>query len=380
MPSIPYKKRKIGHSYLVWFQNSNLFVQMEEPAWFVFRKTAKRNKTETIAREFSDRYDINIAESLTFVTEIRSGIEKMNMTDEPGKAIDDFSEIAKNHSYIPYSTHQYKLANKEVMFSFESRLLEHYLHPLISHLELPYGNKTTHFELFSYQNQVVFRLNGEIKGIWADDESHLVKGSIFMSLINVMYEKSDSDWLMTVHASGITDGHKTILFSAAPGKGKTTIAGLLQARGYQLISDDFVPIDRNSIRAYPFPIAMSVKPGSVDLLSPIFPTLEDLPLNRISPEKSVRFMPPALNLDITNHIFPVQEFVFIEYNTSVDFLWEKLNPINAAKLLLDQSWILPEPANAEVFMEQILNKSFFKLTYSNNEKALDAITNLFDHD
>ena len=90
-----------------------------------------------------------------------------------------------------------------------------------------------------------------------------------------MHDKTDADWLMTVHASAITNGKKTILFSAPPPcNGKTTIADLLQARGYKLISDAFVTIDRYSFKAYPFPIAMSVKEGSIDLLASLFPALE----------------------------------------------------------------------------------------------------------
>jgi hypothetical protein len=185
---------------------------------------------------------------------------------------------------------------------------------------------------------------------------------------------------MTVHASAITNGKKTILFSAPPNHGKTTIAALLQSRGYKLISDDFVPIDRNSFKAYPFPIAMSVKQTSMDLLASLFPALEQKTLNYISPEKSVRFLPPNANPDVTKEVFPVRDFVFIQYNSSVDFIWEKLDPLKAMKLLLDQAWVTPIKGNTEILFERIMELSFYQLTYSNNEKALDAIANLFDHD
>ena len=185
---------------------------------------------------------------------------------------------------------------------------------------------------------------------------------------------------MTVHASAITNGKKTILFSAAPGNGKTTIAALLQAKGFQLISDDFVPIDRKLLCAYPFPIAMSVKQGSMDLLASHFPILEQKPLNYISSEKSVKYLAASHNPDFTKNIFPVQEFIFIKYDRSVDFILEKLEPLKAIRLLLDQSWITPVKGNPTILFNRILQKSFYQLTYSNNQKALDAITNLFGND
>lgn len=380
MPAIPYIKRKIGQSYLVWLQNSNSYIQFEEPAWFVFRRITKRYKVDTIVEEFANRYGVSPEESLVFVSDIRSGIEKMNQKGNPAE-LHEKSEAINDHTFEPYSIHQYRLGNKLIAFSFENKHLEHYLHPLICPFETTdCSSEMPLFELFAHHGKIIFRFNGEVKGVWSNDETHLVKGLIFMVLINVMYDKTDADWLMTVHASAISNGTKTVLFAAPPNNGKTTIAALLQANGYQLISDDFVPIDRISLNAYPFPIAMSVKEGSMDLLASLFPTLAQKPLNYINPEKSVRYLPSNNGSDLTDEIFPVAAFVFIEYNFSVDYEWEKLNAGTALKLLLDQAWVTPLQGNAEILFDKVLQLSFYKLTYSNNQKALDVITNLFEHD
>ena len=118
----------------------------------------------------------------------------------------------------------------------------------------------------------------------------------------------------------------------------------------------------------------------MDLLASLFPDLEQKQLNYISPEKSVRYLPPNENSDFVKDVFPVHEFIFIQYNHSVDFSWEKLDPVRAMKLLLDQAWVCPTKGNAAILFERITHLSFYQLTYSNNQKALDAITNLFDHD
>jgi hypothetical protein len=253
MTSIPFYKKKVGHSYLVWFQNSNLYLQLEEPAWFVFRKIRQRCKTETIAKEFSLRYSVGQEESLSFVREIRENINKMN-TPFPGSDLTPQAMAELNcHYFAPFSIHRYKLGNERISFSYEDSTFEYYIHPLICHLETTEeSDEIPLFELFGHEESIVFRFNGEVKGIWKPDETHLVKGMIFMYLINVMYKKTEDDWLMTVHASAITNGRKTILFSAAPGNGKTTMAALLQTQGFRLISDDFVPIDRDFQHAHPF--------------------------------------------------------------------------------------------------------------------------------
>ena len=78
MSSIPFISKKVGNNYLVWFQNSNHYVQLEEPAWFVFKKITKRYKTSTIAFDFALRYGFSHEESLVFVNDIGAEIKKLN--------------------------------------------------------------------------------------------------------------------------------------------------------------------------------------------------------------------------------------------------------------------------------------------------------------
>ena len=380
MPAIEYIKRKFGNRYLVWLKNSNIYLQLEEPAWFVLKRTVKRFKTETIAAECVDRYGLTSLESLKYVKDIRSGIEKMNQPFDIGLSKNEYPEDLKNYIFEPYSVYCYKFGETVLEFSFETRIFEYYIHPLINHLEsVQLSTKKNVFELFAYYDKIAFRLNGEIKGLWTYDETHLVKGLIFMNLINVIFDKKDDFWLMTVHASAITNGLKTILFPAEAGSGKTTMAALLQDRGFKLVSDDFVPIDRSSY-AYPFPIAMSVKQGAVEVLASIFPDLEQKTLNFITPEKSVRYVNPKNNEEFDNQSFPVREFVFIRYDQTIDFEIIKLDPVIGVKLLLEQAWVSATEGTPEILFDFLTKWSFFRLSYSNNTKALDAITSIFEHD
>ena len=381
VPAIPYLSKKIGSAHLVWFQNSNSYLRLEDPAWYVFRKTIRRHRAETIAAEFALRYGLSMNESLIFVRDIRSKTEELNRT-EPATNQNDHSVTEGNeHHFRPWSVHHYRLGNRGFTFAYETSDFEDYLHPLLSHLETTIEQEDCPlFELLASNERIVFRFNGEVKGSWTFDETHLVKGMIFMFLINVMHDKTEADWLMTVHASAITNGKKTILFTAAPGNGKTTIAALLQARGYPIVADDFVPIERSTLMAWPFPIAMSVKEGSMELLSPLMPGLQQKPVNYISPEKIVRYLSPAGIPGETPEAFPVREIVMISYNPEVDLTWEKLDALSGISLLLDQAWVSPGRENAQAFLDRIVTLPFYRLTYSNNEKALEVITKLLDHD
>jgi hypothetical protein len=381
MPSIPYIKKKIGNSYLVWFQRSNLYLQLEEPAWFVFRKTVKRYKAETIASECVLRYSLTYDECLQFVNDIRTKTAQMNQPAILKVSAGNYSDKIKNYDFTPYSTRKYQFNGNLIEFSVEKARFEEYLHPLISYLETnKTADKISRFELFRYQDETVFRLNGEVKGVWPRNDTHHLIASIFVCMINEMYDKSDDFWLMTVHASAITNGRKTILIPAKSGSGKTTIAALLQTRGYQLVSDDFVPIDRELFRAWPFRIAMSVKPGAMDVLTSLYPDLEHKPVTKSSAAKIVRYLPPQNNVELVDIAFPVKEVIMIKYDPSIEFEFEKVDQLTSIKQLLDQAWIVPNPGNAGIFLDRVVQWSFYQLTYSNNQKALDAITQLFEND
>lgn len=376
---ILFVKRKVGKRYIIWFQNSNLYYYLEEPAWYVFKKTVKKYKAETIAKEFSDRYSLSYNESLKFVVEIRQKVNELNQPNGYENYLETHKDEINSHVYTPYSRFCYDMFNRGVEFTYETHWLQNYIHPIIRHLEATgeFKNKS-HFELFTYKDRIVLRLDNVLKGSWTRDESEYIKGRIFVELINVLHNKTEADWLMTVHASAISDGNKTILFSAAPGSGKTTIAALLRAHGYQIISDDFVPIEQTSFNAYPFPIAMSIKEGSMELLKSHYPELETKPLVTINAKKKVRYL--SVDSNIMGMIFPVNEFVFIKYDKTIDFQLEEIEPMEAIKQLLDEAWVPASPENVEIFLDKILKASFYRLTYSDNKKALNAISQLFKND
>lgn len=379
MPGIQFIRKKIGLSYLIWLSKGNKYLLLEEPAWFVFSKIAKRCKPSGIASLCAERYGLSRAECAAFVLQIHAFVEQMNQPALVNQTMDLDSEL-RHYRFLPYSTHTYCLGTSLIQFCFETEDLEYYLHPLISHLKTDKtGENTCVFELFGYHGKVVFRLKGEVKGIWNQEESHLVKGMIFMHLINVMHDKTDDFWLMTVHASALSNGRKTILFPARPGSGKTTMAAMLQNRGYQIVSDDFVPIDKYEFRAWPLPLAMSVKEGSMNLLSSLYPEMKEKTVHMLTPEKSVRYISPGHGQE-SLHACPVKEFVFITYDPKVDFQWHPIDTARAVALLLNQSWVSPCEGTADILLNQLCQWLFYELTYSDNQKALDTIVNLFGHD
>jgi hypothetical protein len=150
---------------------------------------------------------------------------------------------------------------------------------------------------------------------------------------------------------------------------------MLQQKGFSLLSDDFVPIERLSQYAFPFPSAISVKEGATELLSKWYPSLQREQKPQLSrTNKMVRYLP----VDGKAIPTPVKEIIFIKYDPTVDFEMEKLPRTEALKMLLDETWTSPSAENAGRFLDWYCSVSCYRLTYSNNEKALQTIIKLFE--
>jgi hypothetical protein len=368
--------RKIDGSFVVWFANGNQYLRLEEPAYFVFERSEEGLGRDLIAGQCAERYGTAESECRQFVAEILDGIETIRQTPV-GKELDGKEKHGlQEKMFLPFSNHFYEINGKFLCFRFETRLYEHYLHPLLQHLETDAcPTEPILFELFGYNGKIVLRVGHQVKGTWAEDETHLLNGMASLQLLNTIYEKEDHDWMAIIHASAVTNGTKTIVFTASPGSGKSTIAALLQQKGFPIVSDDFVPLEQITQLVFPFPMAMSVKEGATELLSTLYPSLQKQEeAQRSRTNKPVRYLPIEGKALPT----PVKEVIFIKYDPSVDFEMEQLSGIEALKMLLDETWTSPSAQNAARFLDWYCCITCYRLTYSNNEKALKTITDLFE--
>lgn len=87
------------------------------------------------------------------------------------------------------------------------------------------------------------------------------------------------------------DGIALVLPGIA-GSGKTTLAAILAIQGWQLYSDELVVLDVQTGTIRPCPFPMSIKPGSVDVLQPLYPELPQRQLWNRDDGQQVRYLLP----------------------------------------------------------------------------------------
>ena len=367
-------KTKIGQTYIVYLKNSNHYFQFEEPSWFVFSKLRQGYRSVTIANKFSERYCIDLNESLRFVNRF-----KLEMQHQLESSLSEKQDNSSLHfSFHPTDSKKYRINNIVIEFRFASDYLCSLIHPLLSHFEV-YTSESfdNEFELFYFENEIFLRVNGQISGDWNFEETAYLKGVIFLQLANVIYKKSTNEWLMSLHASSVSNGKSSIFFTAPPNHGKTTFAMLLKKVGYRLISDDFIPVDHDG-KAYPFPLSVSIR-QSTELADEIIPELNSLPVKYITPDKSVRFASFNETYNYADFILPIKAIVFIKFDKNSQFSFEKLNSDQSMLLFFEQSWIAPGIDAAEKLFSLLPRLQFYKLTYCDFDRALASINDLFNN-
>lgn len=395
--------KKYRGLHFVWLQKSNTYLMLKEPAFDILTFIAEGKPNNLICDHLKNQYHFLPQVASQLIEGFQNELALLNQTVAGRNDMD--MKPYESHNFTAYSQRFYRAGNRIIEFSFETPLFESYLHPLIAHLEVgPTDNVSHKFELFGLNRRIVLRrdfsefISGKnqnvviskgkpvlastvknVLGTFQDDETHLLKGKIFIQLASALYEVPEDEWLMAVHASALTNGKKTILFTASPGGGKSTLAAILQKNGYRLISDDFVPFNQKGLACY-FPAAMSVKEGALKTLLPYYPSLNSKPENIITPEKRVRYLAEELNAAGFDERFPVSEVIFVGYNPKVSLRLRKLQRAKGISQFLNQVYIKPEKLFAQHFMNWALKTKFYQLTYSDNESAIKAISNLFDND
>jgi len=87
----------------------------------------------------------------------------------------------------------------------------------------------------------------------------------------------DLQILSLIHAGVTAHGDKVVLLPAGTERGKSTLTAALIHAGFSYLSDDMAPIDKPTGRVFPFPLGLSLRPGSWQMVGRMFPELLDWP-------------------------------------------------------------------------------------------------------
>lgn len=129
------------------------------------------------------------------------------------------------------------------------------------------------------------------------------------------------------------------------------------------------------------PAALSVKDGAVPVLLTHFPCLMNAQQFSFPDlNKNVRYIPcPIENNSIEALTQKAAAIIFVNYSTKVDFHFKKLDSTDCIQRFNQEAWISPSMGNAKRYLKWITTIPAYELTYSDTERALAAMSEIFDH-
>ncbi len=326
-------------------------------------------------------------------------ISKMGLLpDEAEKVIslvkDNLSEIQKNESIqknktgarvqippVTFQSKRYYQINHSLFFiEYETTEIEYLIHPKFAHLEIPGTSKVAnHFQLFKDQSEAVLMVNEKKIGSWPRDMEHFMAGKVSMEILQKMYNKEENEWMAVFHAAGISNDKESILFLGDSGNGKSTLSAILLATGFDVLADDFLPVESGTSLLCSFPAAISVKKTAVNLLAPIFPALNyTKEFSYPAFNKTVRYLSNPNSAKSKPKKAPCKALVFVKYEANSGLQFSRLKKDIAFQKLIPDSWISPLKTNAKCFLDWFSSLPCYQLNYSDNEAMVKTVKNIFE--
>ncbi|KAB2930129.1 MAG: PqqD family peptide modification chaperone [Candidatus Contendobacter sp.] len=180
--------------------------------------------------------------------------------------------------------------------------------------------------------------------------------------------------LLVLHAAGVSRAGQGLLLIGPGGAGKTTLAAALNASGWELLSDDVVPVTPDG-QLLGVGMSLCLKAGSWPALAPWLPDLDRAPLIERAGQP-VRFSSPPG--PIHRGPLPTAAFVFPRYRPGKEATLEPLDPVRVLQGLIEAQSVIAELTQDKLvaLTRWIGSAPGFALTYPDLESALKLIASL----
>lgn len=368
---------QIGDKKAVWLPDCNKYILVFPPADEIIARIYKEESKKSITDYCINAFNFSLDQATFLHQTILQNIQEIQSENKVQKTT---GLPAFNKSSTIFQHKNYYRSNGIVfIIEYETTDIKQLIHPKFAHLEIQSGKDINHhFQLYKTGLEIVLEIDGEYTGSWNMDHEHFMTGKVSMQILQKLYKKEEEDWMAVFHAAGISNGSEGILFPGVSGSGKSTLSALLMAGGYEVLADDFLPVESESTQMCFFPSAISVKKHAIDLLSDSFPELKNAK-EYIYPafNKTVKYLSNPNSLHQPKKV-PCKALVFIKYDTEVELRFKALSQDIAFQKLVPDSWISPLEKNAEKFLKWFHQLPCYELVYSENIKMIKTVQSIFD--
>lgn len=207
---------------------------------------------------------------------------------------------------------------------------------MFGHLEAPGAKADVRLEVRDAGEGESALLVGGIERVRTKDGGLLI-GAVHQCILE--HIRPEADWLALAHGGAVARDGKGTILSAACGGGKSTLNAYLVAReGYTYLADDLIALSAPAGKVVPWPLPLSLKEGSWDVLADTYREMESFPRYRTVRGESKHIIPELSAWDIEP--VPVHRILFPTYVPGAVPRLTSITPFEALqRLLSDRIWL-----------------------------------------
>ena len=258
----------------------------------------------------------------------------------------------------------------------QNAALDRRVHPILAHLESAEEADAEHtLEAYLDGDQYVVACDG--LEVQRDSKLDMVKSRVLAEIIVRSYP--EHELRAVLHAAAVCNGESCVALPGVPGAGKSTLTAALTLGGLECLTDDCVPLCGPEYLALPFPVALSLKQGSWEVLGARYPDLSRLPTHALD-EQRVRYLPPERPQPCgMAQGMPVRCVVYPLFCESAPTAVAPLPPADSLRRLFEaRSWLKPPFSRQSVgeFVDWVRRMPAYELLYSDLDEGTEAVTGL----
>jgi len=353
---------------IIWFEKSNKYIIIND-----LLKNLILNKIDSIKyplNQFSSDIDELKPNNLkTIFYDIDSLLKECNV-ESKHKTHEEFS--IKDERF-PHCS-KFKFNNRVVKIEYSDKDLINLINPKFTHLKCD-DNEQIVFKVQKKNKRIRLFKQDKFIGSWGVSEMHEFQGKISMELTSFFHNKQESDWTAVFHGSTLSHMNNCLMLTGDSGNGKSSLSTILMANNFSLIADDFSPMSNEGLH-YNFPSAISIKEGFYSSAKNLFKSFDKLKEYYINDIKgNVKYLPANKNELILYK--RCNNVLNVKFGLDLKNEIKTVNKGKALELILPDAWISKDLDQAKSFIDWVKSSLFYDLTYSNNDKMLKMIKDIF---
>ncbi len=365
--AVPHLTLFMKHEGLVVHSelSGSLYGMQGYAAQLFLRRESGEGVDELCAEADSDEAALQIVELLRQYDQILSG-------DEPGATYQKAASYDKRLTACKEDDDCYHLSGCRFRVVFPNERFRQRIAPQIKHLKSSFSEADIEIEFQQMGALITTLFNGAPMGRPVPEENLFPQLQDWIRI--VAYQRNP--YLITIHSAGVAKDDKCILLPGASGSGKSTLSAGLMKAGYTLYSDETAVID-TSCNLRSFPMALSVKDGSLEVLSELYPEIIHHSTHQRFDGQFIRYLaPPTESLSKDNAPVRVTHIVFPTYDPDGDGQLNLLTSIDALRLLDVAGYQIEDGldvAKAEQILNWIDSLRCYTMKFRTLEQAIAAI-------